>query len=685
MDVDELLSMGKSEIGPLVSKLCSTATKEELLVEAKAKQTQLVASLEELTEELMQTMPTTDQLHSAVADCDTVLQGLEGILCDSRQQLETLMSQIRTLHDAAGSLSEQLARATTLSRLLRGGIAQRLLPIQSVEALVSGDIAAPTFQQHLTALQEVSRTMTADGPTPMYNQLMPTYTPLIEHVAGRLRAHLIPRILHLRRPRTNIAIHQQNVLCRHRSFIRFLNCVCPPVFMEVRKVYVTVLSSVYASKFQHYMNVLSKMVISVSTSDIALRIVEKAALRGGVDPIAHAAPYVIPEDRYRVVDRSLTHDTIVPHIEKTKGTRYYFEEAFHSVLGVLCDVVTHEYLFLFDFFCAAHVEILQDVFTPVVAILVGDIEKWVQSTNDHVSLLCIVCMVHRTKALMDRRRIPILHGFFDSLLLHLWPRFKVVFDKHVMSLRSVSSLDLLTVSWESTTVHPMTARYAEFVAALLRFLPMCDDLDRRLNATGAEDHSDIAPRLAMLESNIKFVCIEYDHVLLLLCTSLSNERQRNVTLLNNYFHVTSVWIRRGVSEGNPFLESLHGQLATLRTAVGQGMVELVLPNLVQVVKNNEGQNPDLIAIEACAKELFSAWKPALQSLHTHIQHCVVHPPNAVEVLKHSCMQLLLYNTRLNAVVGRYWRNPPFRAVIVSNQHMLQGMRSVSSALLGLAE
>eukprot|EP00760_Papus_ankaliazontas_P029902 PhM_4_TR451/c0_g1_i1/m.31169/K20298/VPS52; vacuolar protein sorting-associated protein 52 len=727
--VDGALEFSPSDVDLLQDLLDGTGTREQLSEKVAEAERDLSRALDSVADTIIRETDTFDSLNSHLNASDRVLEGLQGILHDTQNQLKDVLADIRSLHDAAGGLSVQLGQSRQAATAIRDAIDARLVFPDTIDAVLNGDVATPTFVSHLEKLDKVYETLVtpiivtpsqrmrrADSLSHLHlhegsseaeisRELLPALERLVMHAASRVRNHLVPRILHLRKPRTNIAIHQENVLARHRPLVAFLRRRHPVAFDEIRKLYVGILAAVYTTKFKSYVTNLNKLTLRVNPVHLAaLQLVEKIALKGGVDPIAHAAPYVVAEDRVRAVERSLSGDVIVYHVEKARGGHFYFEEAFHSILSVLCDVVTHEYLFLFDFFSREHhVEYLHELFTPVVAFIVEHVAQWVCKADDHISLLALVCTVHRTRSLMQRRRIPILHGLFDSLLLHLWPRFKIVFDSHVTSMRNVTSVDLLTVSWEHMTVHPMTARYAEFTAGLLRFLPLCDSaatvsstnsrpsssVEGPANANvqhhDPNDESEIAPRLAMLEANIRFVTIEYDHVILLLCGSLGSEEQRDITMLNNYYHVYAVWLQRGVIEGmlNPFAAALDAQMATLRMSVGQAMVEHTLPRLVRVVRENEKPNPDLEAVEVAVREMHSSWRPALDSLHQRIQTVVVHPPNVVEVLKHACMQLLLYNTRLNAIVGRHWRNPSFRSCVVSNQRLLQGMREVSHALTSL--
>ncbi len=63
---------------------------------------------------------------------------------------------------------------------------------------------------------------------------------------------------------------------------------------------------------------------------------------------------------------------------------------------------------------------------------------------------------------MSRRRAPCLDTYLDKVNMMLWPRFKVVFDAHLASVRSASERALVA---EDLQGHYVARRYAEFAAS----------------------------------------------------------------------------------------------------------------------------------------------------------------------------------------------------------------------------
>ncbi|KAM7532161.1 hypothetical protein LguiB_035571 [Lonicera macranthoides] len=69
------------------------------------------------------------------------------------------------------------------------------------------------------------------------------------------------------------------------------------------------------------------------------------------------------------------------------------------------------------------------------------------------------------KLIMSQRLIPCLDSYFDKVNISFWPRFKIVFDMHLNSLRNANVKTL----WEDD-VHPfyVMRRYAKFTASLIQ-------------------------------------------------------------------------------------------------------------------------------------------------------------------------------------------------------------------------
>jgi hypothetical protein len=104
-----------------------------------------------------------------------------------------------------------------------------------------------------------------------------------------------------------------------------------------------------------------------------------------------------------------------------------------------------------------------------------------------------------------------------QLNLVLWPRFKMVIDMHLSSLRTANARTL----WEDDVrPHYVTRRYAEFAASLLH-----------LNVNYGDGQLDL---------NLERLRVAVDDLLVKLSRMFRQQKQQTIFLINNYDLVLSV-------------------------------------------------------------------------------------------------------------------------------------------------
>ena len=85
---------------------------------------------------------------------------------------------------------------------------------------------------------------------------------------------------------------------------------------------------------------------------------------------------------------------------------------------------------------------------------------------DAIGLLLMICVNHKHRIVMQRRRVPGLDQHLDAVNLLLWPRFKALFDLQMASLRGTDPRAL--VSGEDVRAHAVSQRYADFSVSMLQ-------------------------------------------------------------------------------------------------------------------------------------------------------------------------------------------------------------------------
>ncbi|KAL7701865.1 Vps52 / Sac2 family [Lotmaria passim] len=374
----------------------------------------------------------------------------------------------------------------------------------------------------------------------IYNKLLTVLDSLTVFACVKVRDFLTRKLQVLTIPNTNVCIQQENSLKQHAFFVHFLRSAPPllrhahaggvqggqqpmlipyritrAVYSEFKQHYCLIMSTLYLRKFQDYVLMLNAMEYS-TTASAAFGSVSSTLL-SGFTRVQPAAPstvvYTLPpvtETQSRGVGSASVFELgvrgeifsrvlappLIPTLEKAAGRRHSYEETFRSLLRLLIDTVTHEYLFTFEFF-SGDMSVYVDVFQPTLQFIVDYLSEvvLVQSTGnvrqllnqhpcagvnvkakeDTYGLLTLIRICHEYRFYMKTvRKLSCLDAFFDSLLVLLWPAFKRTMDAQLVALRcaQVSTLAAVTAPLRTTaariaTVHPLVRNYAAMSCALL--------------------------------------------------------------------------------------------------------------------------------------------------------------------------------------------------------------------------
>jgi hypothetical protein len=126
---------------------------------------------------------------------------------------------------------------------------------------------------------------------------------------------------------------------------------------------------------------------------------------------------------------------VVPHAAEALGLGPWPPEVvFRSAHRLLCDTATAEYVFCLDFWDDELV--YRRAIDPAARLVEEDLRARVHAQGDALALLLMARLNAAHRRLMARRRVgALLEGYLDRVDLLLWPRFRVVFDVQVASLR----------------------------------------------------------------------------------------------------------------------------------------------------------------------------------------------------------------------------------------------------------
>lgn len=188
---------------------------------------------------------------------------------------------------------------------------------------------------------------------------------------------------------------------------------------------------------------------------------------------------------------------LIPTMERAAKRKHTYEETLRSILSLTCDIVTHEYLFTFDFF-SGDTSVYVDAFQPAVQFIVDYLSEVVlvnaigatrrmlnerphtsvnaRAKQDTYGLLLLIRLCHEYRSMMRHtRKLLCLDGFFDSLLMLLWPAFNTCFGRQLNALMSAKNTGAMVACMAHLKrteerlcfVHPVVKAFAEFSCVLL--------------------------------------------------------------------------------------------------------------------------------------------------------------------------------------------------------------------------
>jgi hypothetical protein len=459
----------------------------------------------------------------------------------------------------------------------------------------------------------------------------------------KIRTFLVGRLTAvLRRQRTNISVQQDNVLRPYAPLVFFLRQCAPylkirenggapnenqlpfrtvrALYAELRAQYISIVSEIYFSKISTYItrcNALEGIETS-ATSSWGFFGGRAAATPRLTQPLLTDPSGLVGPSNFSIGNRGevfchMFDTPVIPHVNAARGAKHSYAETFRSVNLLLADAVTQEYLFTMDFF-AGDVTVYAAVFQPVVQHLVDYVCEvllqiqplrsqqaqpmhrpgavFAACNQDACGLLALIRQCHIFRYLMSKtRRLTCLDGYYDSLLMLLWPAFKDAFELQLAAMKGLNEkqvlafvLNMLGASLPEKygAVHPITLRYAEFTAALMALGTLVEpsspaglgcsaerfnesyvsdglwpgDRQRVRSIVEQNDRAESVSRFAVLQSNLAFLRVEFLRIISIATEELGKlvaqqqkapdmlcfgEKISAIVLLNNVFHVLAVW------------------------------------------------------------------------------------------------------------------------------------------------
>ncbi|XP_041008150.1 vacuolar protein sorting-associated protein 52 A-like isoform X1 [Juglans microcarpa x Juglans regia] len=576
-------------------------------------------------------------LHDQIRECDSILSQMETLLGGFQAEIGSISSDIKTLQEKSMDMGLKLKNRKVAESKLAKFVEDIIVPPRMVDIIVDGEVN----DEYMRTLEILSKKLKFVEVDPMVKaskalkDVQPELEKLRQKAVSKVFDFIVQKLYALRKPKTNIQILQQSVLLKYKYVVSFLKEHGNEVYTEVRGAYIDTMNKVLSAHFRAYILALEKLQLDIATSSDLIGVEARSTglfLRGR-EPLKNRSAIFALGERIKIL-KEIDEPALIPHIAEASSSKYPYEMLFRSLHKLLMDTATSEYHFCDDFFVEE--SMFYEIFAGPFAVIDEHFNSILPNCYDAIGLMLMIRIIHQHQLIMSRRRIPCLDLYLDKVNISLWPRFKMVFDMHLNSLRNANVRTL----WEDD-VHPhyVMRRYAEFTASLIR-----------LNV----EYGD-----GQLELNLERLRMAVDDLLIKLGKIFPKTKLQIVFLINNYDMIISV-----LKEASPDVGKIQMHFEELLKSNTALFVEELLlehfSDLIKFVKTRASEDPSsgsekAIAVgevELLAKDFGSRWKAAIELMHKDVITSFSNLLCGMEILRAALTQLLLYYTRLTDCIKR---------------------------------
>ncbi|KAL5845621.1 hypothetical protein ACOSQ3_009145 [Xanthoceras sorbifolium] len=601
-------------------------------------------------------------LHDQIRDCDTILSQMETLLSGFQDEIGSISSDIKILQEKSMDMGLKLKNRKVAESKLAKFVEDIIVPPRMVDIVVDGEVN----DEYMRTLEMLSKKLKFIEVDPMVKtskalkDVQPELEKLRQKAISKVFDFIVQKLYALRKPKTNIQILQQSVLLKYKYIVSFLKEHGRDVYNEVRAAYIDTMNKVLSAHFRAYIQALEKLQLDIATSSDLIGVDTRSTslFSRGREPLKNRSAVFALGDRINIL-KEIDQPALIPHIAEASSSKYPYEVLFRSLHKLLMDTATSEYLFCDDFF--GEESIFSDIFAGPFAVIDEHFNSILPNCYDAIGLMLMIRIIHHHQLIMSRRRIPCLDSYLDKVNISLWPRFKMVFDLHLSSLRNANVKTL----WEDD-IHPhyVMRRYAEFTASLI--------------------HLNVEYGDGQLELNMERLRMAIDDLLLKLAKLFSKPKSQIVFLINNY-DMTIAVLKEASPEGGKI--QLHFE-ELLKTNTALFVEELLLEHfsdLIKFVKARGSEDPSstsdnsitVAEVEPIVKDFASRWKAAIELMHKDVITSFSNFLCGMEILRAALTQLLLYYTRLSDCIKRIAGGSALNKDLVSISSIMYEIRKYS--------
>ncbi|XP_016504959.1 vacuolar protein sorting-associated protein 52 A [Nicotiana tabacum] len=601
-------------------------------------------------------------LHDQIRDCDMILSQMETLLSGFQDEIGSISSDIKILQEKSMDMGLRLKNRKVAESKLAKFVEDIIVPPRMIDIIVDGEVN----EEYMRTLEILSKKLKFADADPMVKtskalkDVQPELEKLRQKAVSKVFDFMVQKLYALRKPKTNIQILQQSILLKYKYILSFLKEHGKEVYLEVRAAYIDTMNKVLSAQFRAYIQALEKLQLDIATSNDLIGVETRSTglFSRGREPLKNRSAVFALGERINIL-KEIDEPPLIPHIAEASSKKYPYEVLFRSLHKLLMDTASSEYLFCDDFF--GEEAMFYDIFAGPFSVIDEHFGTILPNSFDAIGLLLMIRIIHQHQLVMSRRRIPCLDSYLDKVNIALWPRFKMVFDLHLNSLRNANIRTL----WEDD-VHPhyVIRRYAEFTASLI--------------------HLNVEYGDGQLELNLERLRMAVDDLLVKLAQMFAKQKLQTVFLINNYDMTISVLKEAGPDGGK--IQQHFEELLKNNTAIF--VEELLLEHFSDLIKfvktrgsedsSSSTERPITIAeVEPIVKDFANRWKAAIELMHNDVITSFSNFLCGMDILRAALTQLLLYYTRLSDCIKRINGGSTLNKDLVSISSIMYEIRKYS--------
>ncbi|XP_039862590.1 vacuolar protein sorting-associated protein 52 homolog isoform X3 [Simochromis diagramma] len=592
-------------------------------------------------------------LHNQITACDSILERMEGMLSGFQSDLSSISSEIQTLQQQSVSMNVRLKNRQAVRSHLSQLVDELVVPGAMISTILDSPV---TEQEFLEQLHELNTKINfakelSFRETLACSDIQDIVDRLKLKAVSKIREFILQKIYSFRKPMTNYQI-PQNTLLKYRFFYQFLLANERTVAKEIRDEYVDTMSKIYYSYFKSYSGRLLKVQYEEVADKDDLMGVEDTAKKGFFSkPSLKSRNTIFTLGQRGAVlsPAELEGPILVPHTAQRGDSRYPYETLFRSQHYALLDNGCREYLFLSDFFMVAGnsaLDLFNSIMGKTLSMFLKSMSTYVSDCYDSIAVFLCIHIILRFRAITAKRNIPALDKYWEAVLELLWPRFELILEMNISSIRNTDPQKLGVLD---TRPHYITRRYAEFSSAIVS-----------INQTFPNERTNAL--LGQLQ-------IEVENFVLKMAAEFPSRRDQLIFLINNYDMMLSVLMERAADDS----KEVEGFQQLLLARTQEFIEEILSPpfgGMIAFVKEAEalmekGQLDRLKNDEARITQLVGI-RTSWRSVHQQLSKCYVFSfTNVSHILlpQGALTQLIQYYHGFHKVLNQ----PTFRSLAVRSE------------------